>query len=536
MLNRPDLVARELGATEERVRALASAVRVRQGLDGAQLVESEVSNEVRLDPVPRFFNAGEIRLTLRASSEAVPEAECRVSGTLVEPSVQWRKEEAEWVGEVSVPLSAGENAIVIRTRSAAGARTTFRRQVKRGAVDSVHRFVLAVGVSRYEDASLNLAYPAQDAVRVAKLLGDRRLSVDPATTTVLTDERATAQDIRDALSALSSSRPEDVVVVYFAGHGVVTDQGEYAFAPQDFDPERVDETGLTGSQIDAALAAIPAQNRVLLLDTCHAGRVTTVDGTGALAPGVRAVSRVVPKKLAERIQTLESVESLFAEVGRRSGTTLIGASSGYEYAFEGKTWEGGVFTYALLDGLRNEKADLDRNAQVTVAELASFLPKRVSELTGGRQTPRTRELNLARNVALRKKLAPIGGVRPDGTRWGTLRQGVAVAAVGDTLVWTDIKKDNGWQTMPIPTAILDHSKGRDDSTPIVRVWFQALDARLVLLLFERTQSSSLQDPLASAWVLDTERRTLRLLYDSVEYPHAAARGTRVVLIQRFEKE
>lgn len=66
---------------------------------------------------------------------------------------------------------------------------------------------------------------------------------------------------------------------------------------------------------------------------------------------------------------------------------VISSAAGSEYAFESDTWKNGVFTYSVLEGLKNQNADLDGDGKVMVSELGKYLGKRVRDLTSGRQSP-----------------------------------------------------------------------------------------------------------------------------------------------------
>ena len=47
---------------------------------------------------------------------------------------------------------------------------------------------------------------------------------------------------------------------------------------------------------------------------------------------------------------LQSMQMVFTDQLSNTGINLIAASSGSEFALEGKRWNNGVFAYALLNG------------------------------------------------------------------------------------------------------------------------------------------------------------------------------------------
>ncbi len=201
--------------------------------------------------------------------------------------------------------------------------------------------VLAVGVSRYRVDGISLKYPAGDALAIAELFRARSPAVfgrgHVTVAPVLTDEKATKAAILDALRGLvATTRPEDTVVLYLAGHGVVSPDRDgrdaYYFCPHDVDP--ADGPGLTISAISTdelarALCESPsgrtASRRVLILDTCGAGQV--------LAD--------LPAKLI----------GILDASARDRGQMMIAASSARGKADESEKLRHGILTYTLLAAL-----------------------------------------------------------------------------------------------------------------------------------------------------------------------------------------
>ncbi|MBW3546126.1 MAG: hypothetical protein KY428_11110 [Bacteroidetes bacterium] len=87
-------------------------------------------------------------------------------------------------------------------------------------------------------------------------------------------------------------------------------------------------------------------------------------------------------------------KQLFADMRRNSGATVISSAGGAEYAFEGKKWRNGLFTYVLLNGLESDKADLNNDGMIMLSELQKYLVSEVPRMSGGLQTPTSRVENL----------------------------------------------------------------------------------------------------------------------------------------------
>ena len=88
------------------------------------------------------------------------------------------------------------------------------------------------------------------------------------------------------------------------------------------------------------------------------------------------------------------MQELFADLRRGTGAMVISSASGVEFAYESADWKNGVFTYALLEGLKSGKCDTNKDKEVQISELKDYVFKRVSELTNGKQHPTSRRENL----------------------------------------------------------------------------------------------------------------------------------------------
>jgi len=84
------------------------------------------------------------------------------------------------------------------------------------------------------------------------------------------------------------------------------------------------------------------------------------------------------------------IKELFVDLRRGTGATIIAAARGVELARESPLIENGFFTHALINGLKNKEADLNKDGKITVSELKEYVSKKVPELTNGLQQPTSR--------------------------------------------------------------------------------------------------------------------------------------------------
>ncbi|MBI3723346.1 caspase family protein [bacterium] len=165
-----------------------------------------------------------------------------------------------------------------------------------------------------------------------------------------------------------ATRKEDVAILYFAGHGF-QDASDTYLAGADAKLSELPETAISGVVLADAWKKVLAGRKVFLVDACHSGGVE----------GVRGIGGVVRAPVAGDAPGKES-----------DATSLtIAATGASELSTEDPKLGQGVFTIALLRGLRGE-ADANKDGKVTGDELASFLKNEVPSLAaraGGKQTP-----------------------------------------------------------------------------------------------------------------------------------------------------
>ena len=242
-------------------------------------------------------------------------------------------------------------------------------EVKAGVV----LWVLAIGVSQYEDPRINLKYADNDALRIAQMLQTQQgVLFQQVQTRTLVNQQATREEILKSMREfLGQAAPNDVVLIFLAGHGLQDRQtGTYYFVPYNANAENLDYAGLPWPNFQEAVKRLRTQvDKVILwLDTCHAGAVTVAS---------RGVN--MGEDLAEALEKGEGQYTLSAS---KAGEESLEDDS---YRLEGEERAHGAFTYSILTGLRGEKADTTQ--VVWLSGLFGHVSKTVPRLTKGRQHP-----------------------------------------------------------------------------------------------------------------------------------------------------
>jgi serine/threonine protein phosphatase PrpC len=243
-----------------------------------------------------------------------------------------------------------------------------------------------------QEALRNLRAPAADAEALRRVLADPQIG-DFAVQVVSNEpSHAIAAQIEDLFS---ESRPDDLLLVHFSGHGLKSESGELFFAAPNTRTNRLGSTAVAADFLQRCMRDSRSRSVVLLLDCCY---------SGAFARGVQV-------RAAEDINVLESFPGGKAGGGR--GRAVITASSAMEFAFEaGHLGDDAqrapsVFTSALVEGLATGDADRDGDGWVSLDELYDYVFDKVRE-RNPHQTPSRRielegELYLARS---RRRVRP----------------------------------------------------------------------------------------------------------------------------------
>jgi uncharacterized caspase-like protein len=316
--------------------------------------------------------------------------------------------------DLTVPLVPGRNKIQVSALNQAGVESLRQTLYTHSSADPGPGdiWVIAIGVSHYQNSRYDLRYAAKDAGDMAGLFQSRK-SADQAQGSVhllsVTDAQVTREGIRAARDWLRAAKPQDLVVVFAAGHGMTDAEQNYFFGTFDIDPQHPATHGLPFEEFESLLDGITPLKKLLLVDTCFSGEIER-DEVATVAPaagegkvtmrafkawrGVKVQADTAAPAAASLPAYARFQQDWFADLRRGTGAAVISSSSGNEFSLEGEQWQNGVFTYAVLQGLKSGKADRNGDGVVTVSELEAYVIETVRTLTAGAQTPTVRRENL----------------------------------------------------------------------------------------------------------------------------------------------
>jgi hypothetical protein len=225
-------------------------------------------------------------------------------------------------------------------------------------------YALVVGVSNYADPAMALKYAAKDAGDFDKALqAQKDLYYSDVQTRVLKDRDVTRASVIKGLQWLEqmATDPNDVSVLFMAGHGMTDDKQTYWFYTSDADDDNVRINGVSQEEIRKSLQGL--QGKVLwFLDTCHAG----------------TAAKRWPVDMNVLVNTVSASEN--------GGIVVFASSTGRQVSVESADLGNGAFTKAVVEGIALGKAAPLSNF-ITTSSLDTYVAYRVSQITNNQQTP-----------------------------------------------------------------------------------------------------------------------------------------------------
>lgn len=201
-------------------------------------------------------------------------------------------------------------------------------------------YLVAVGVADYPGKENDLRLPANDAATMQWLYNENK----HAATKLLTNEKATVANVKAAMQTMfSRATADDIVVLYFSGHGV-----KGAFVCYD--------GFLRYTDVATAMSSCKSKNKMVFADACFSG-------------SIRANTKVSA-----------------GNEPRKANIMFFLSCRSNEVSIETPKMTNGFFTYALQHGLRGG-ADTNKDRKITAKELFTYVSAKVKEKSRDKQHP-----------------------------------------------------------------------------------------------------------------------------------------------------
>jgi WD40 repeat protein len=312
----------------------------------------------------------------------------------------------EIIENIAVELKAGVNKIDVWVENEARIRSNTETILINSLqkIENSTLFFVGIGVSEYQDTTMNLKFATKDITDVSKLFKKSKIC-KKVESKILLNQEVVRDSLRSIRKFISQAGVDDVVIVYFAGHGMLSDSLDYYLASYNTDFSDPSSRGIGYVDLENELLNCKSRKKLLFLDACHSGEVDK--DAVEIKPGDVVIGEDIEFRGAnsnvvnnDDSRSLEAVKMIFTDLKENNGITVISSAGGADYALESDLWNNGAFTHSLVSGLRDGTPDLDRNGVVTIYDLLNYLQIDVPRITNGYQVPTYRSENVENDFVI----------------------------------------------------------------------------------------------------------------------------------------
>jgi formylglycine-generating enzyme required for sulfatase activity len=213
------------------------------------------------------------------------------------------------------------------------------------------------GVSQYESWLEPLPAAVKDVDAMEVVLRDRNIG---GFDRVEAFRDLSADRMRSEMETLlTNCGQDDLVLLYFSGHGMTDQYGKFYFMARDTEANQQTRFG-KAKAIDAQfvhdlMENCNSQRLVVILDCCHSGAFIKRDGAGI---------------------------DFEKQLGGK-GRIVLTASAATKYSFEQEGEELAIYTRYLVKGLKTGAADRDGKGFVTVDDLHDYVVEQLKTAASG---------------------------------------------------------------------------------------------------------------------------------------------------------
>ncbi len=217
------------------------------------------------------------------------------------------------------------------------------------------KLALLIGVSDYGEGFDPLSAPVKDVAALQRVLANPEMGhfdeVKTLTNPGLVEMR------REIGTLFSTSQKDDLVLLFFSGHGVTDDDYRLYLTTKASAKDTFKFDSLEASYIQNFSDSACAKRQVIILDCCY---------SGAFAGGWQ------PKGAEVKLE-------LERELGKE-GRVVLTSSSSTQVSFQQEDGELSLYTQYLVEGIETGAADKDKDGAIRVRELHEYAKRKVQEV------------------------------------------------------------------------------------------------------------------------------------------------------------
>lgn len=218
------------------------------------------------------------------------------------------------------------------------------------------RIALLIGNTDYKEDNYlkKLITPAQNIRDFERVLKDPERC--GFTDVIMLENASKTQAERRILELFTKKGHDDLLLFYFAGHGVKSSDGALYFAMHESERDYLEATAVAAAFVKNSMSKTFAERVVVILDCCFSGAFGGTMST-----------------LGESVGLQDELDS------KGTGKVILTATNETQYAWDRTTDEvigsadHSVFTRYLIEGLTTGDADRNSSGEITIDELYRYI-------------------------------------------------------------------------------------------------------------------------------------------------------------------
>ncbi|ALF55774.1 sulfatase-modifying factor protein [Nostoc piscinale CENA21] len=219
------------------------------------------------------------------------------------------------------------------------------------------KVALLIGISEYHEPTLApLPKAVEDVEAMRRVLENPEMGGFDDVTVLKNPKRQELE--REIYNLYANRQKDDLVLLYFSGHGVTVENGDFYFSTcetQKNQNKLLPFTAVAATSVHRWMNESKSKRRVVILDCCF---------SGAFAKGLTAKDS----------GTIDLQQQLGGE-----GTAILTASTSTQYAFASDELDLSIYTQYLVEGIEKGAADKDGDGLIAVDELHDYAKTKVQE-------------------------------------------------------------------------------------------------------------------------------------------------------------
>lgn len=400
-LNQPHKVLRAFGCSDSLlIHAYETAYLKRMRVLGIK-----PNNKINFSSLPTFQtismkeeNSGFVSFSISANKggSKLSKLEIYNNGTLIHSEIITTEQSSRFDKTYNFETSSGINRYEFIVKDDRGLESPrLIRYFNNTTAVKSNLYLVVIASEKFKNNKFDLAYAEKDATDIANNMANSK-SFNSVQIKKLFNQSFTADSITNLKNFFSKAGVNDVVMVFFAGHGYLDTDMSYYFPTYytDFSDPKINSVAY--KNFEKIFQQIKPLRKLMFIDACFSGEVDEdqqlIEGDDNNKKDSTRAVRLAGSMFAEST-ALEMSKAVFSDLRQNSGATIISSAGGTEAAFEGEKWNNGLFTYCLLNGMKNYKADSNNDKKITLSELQKFVAEEVNRLSEGKQSPTYRMEN-----------------------------------------------------------------------------------------------------------------------------------------------